>query len=1250
MAEERSFNPLEADLLSSIRLEASAGTGKTYNLERVVCELISRYRIPLNQILVVTFTNKATRELRERIRSILTDQSGEVSGKDPQQRELLLEARHNFDKAAIFTIHGFCQHVLQTYPFESGSAFQQEFLSDHSLVEEGVRDYLYSRFRRICPEDRELIRGFLKGSGNLDEAVGKLVKITMDELDSPGVIRIPDDKSLERALEEMRSFSRGEGPVKEALGVLKTLSWKGPDIFQIFRTLKTRQKEITAEKIAAVLEALPRGEDLAVWLDWFFGKQEDPGGVPASLLLNLYEPFLREKCGKNLSPPDFPDLSLVNAVTDLFSALEPFYDPESPDKGIHRKILGYAFIREVVKGALPLIEDKKKIRGMRDFPDLIKTLHNSLTEDPDGPLARILRQQYRVVLVDEFQDTDRMQWDIFRTLFGRDKDHNLFLIGDPKQSIYGFRGADLSVYFEACDSISEENRFSLGTNFRSRAEVVQGCNYLFQRLFSLPVKGSLPIPFQPVEAAGLKGAFPRDGMGNGIPAITFCEIESGSGKEIESREQLKKAWMNEIVFRIEDLLSSGYTLELKGEPRQVQPGDLAVLMDTNGDCETLQTLLEACGVSSVIYSDRRVLDSDEADLFGLFFKCLAFPSDRSSLRALLISPVFSLSAADLSEMEESGELDEFSLGFHEWKNHCDQGGLIRVFHSLFERENLIPGRVGDSWKNRLLRLRSGDRSCTNLQHLAELFHQEQRDRSLDAHGLYDLFIKMKNDPSPDDQKQVRLDKDGQAVQILTHHSSKGLEYPIVFFSGGLQDGGSGNRSELTFYWDGKRYRDYLLTGDSRKKAALSDWEERKRLYYVSLTRASSLLFMPFFPQIDFCYLTSLYGALCGEKLLKEAAALIKPLPMQDHWPYHSDLKWIDRKGMKQKKAAFNGFLGDLLQEVAGQHSQLFRFAKSRKEELSHELRVSDEKENAHQGPSALQCAEWKGGRGFYDRIIPVDSFSSLTAGAHGLSGDTAGADPDADRDGGDTGEIPPEESTGALGLTRGAEFGNLVHFIFENINFSWGRLSLEEWFENGLFGPSEPLLFLEEAVLRFFDQDWWRENFQALGEMIWNVLNCPLEKTGPLKFLKEPERKAEIEFLFRIPGDSRIRMAEWTKNVREGYLKGFIDLVFLHKGKYYIADWKTTVPSGDGVLGDYEAFRLEETMHTHLYDVQARIYIQALVKHLKNLNSRFDYQRDFGGVYYFFVRGMSCHNSTRGVYFVRPDQDELENFLKRELG
>lgn len=1242
------FNPVEADLLQSVRLEASAGTGKTYNLERVVGELIARYEIPLNRILIVTFTNKAARELRERIRRILSELSRPDSGRSEQEIRLLNEARHNYDQAAIYTIHGFCQHVLQSYPFESGSSFHQEFLSDSSLVEEGVRDFLYSRFRRIKAEDMDLIRGFLKKT-SIKEAIARLVRVTVEEMDSEDLILIPPEGQMQQVLKEVRDFKNQKGDVFDAVSALRECCWNSDDILAIFKTLKTRQQSSTAVKIANVGKELSAAPSLPDWMDWFFSKQDDVGGIPSELLLNLSEHILEEKCGKGCSLDELPDKTLILCVSRLFEALEPFCDGENSSRGVHRQLLGYAFMREAVSGALPIIRDKKKIRGMRDFSDLIRVLHENLTSDADGPLALTLRQKYRVALVDEFQDTDRMQWDIFRILFDRE-DHNYFLIGDPKQSIYGFRGADLSVYFEACETVKTEHRYSLGTNYRSRKELVESCNYLFERLFSLPARGNRPVPFQPVVAAGKKGAVPRDGGDQLLPALTICEIHTGNDKDIENKENLKNAWMKDIALRMDALLSGTASLESMGEKRSIQAGDMAVLMDTNRDCETMQLRLEERGISSVIYSDRRVLDSPEADLFGLFLRCLAHPADQSILASLLISPVFHLPVRDVKTLEQTDHLDQIRILFHNWRDTTDRGGLIRVFHILFEQESLLPGvELKDSWKNRLLRQRNGDRSCTNLLHLAELFHREQKNRTLDARGIFDHFIKMKNDPSPDDQRQVRLDKDGEAVQILTHHSSKGLEFPIVFFCGGMQDGSVGQRTDLTYYWEDKRYRDYLLTSDSRKKAALSDWEERKRLYYVSLTRASSLLYLPFFLQGDFCYLTNIYGALCKEELVQgEEDSLLKDLPLCEQWPLHSEVKWKKSGGIKKKKAALNERMSGLLVDLGQSHPSLFQYSPAERPDDANLLLFPETSGlSTVDTGELLHAAEWQTDAPFYKRIISVGSFSSLSAGAHGYTEDILLDDADRD-DVDDGGDIPPEDLSGPLGLSRGAEFGNLVHHIFETIDFSWADLSPEQWFENSPFGLSEQEVFLEAASLRFFDQNWWLESRRALGEMIWNVLNCPLVHTGVMKNLKEEDRKHELEFLFRINESSRIKMKEWTVPVAKGYLKGYIDLIFRWEGKLYIADWKTTVPAGRGILSDYDTEKLSQTMHTHLYDVQAMIYVQALRRYMLSLDPDFSYEKDFGGVYYLFVRGMG-EDGSRGVHFTRPQEEELEQFLKGSI-
>ena len=1254
MKPEPSFNPLEADLLTSVRLEASAGTGKTYNLERVVCELVARYEIPLSSILVVTFTNKAARELRERIRTILSELSRPEAGRTPKEQKLLSEARHNYDQAAIYTIHGFCQHVLQTYPFESGSPFQQEFLSDNSLAEEGVRDFLYGRFRRIGGEDRDLIRGFLKGSSSLEEGIEKLVRIAADEMDAGTLTLIPGRNQLDLALAETKNFAAGKGAVYQAVSALFNLSWSSDEVLTVFKTLKTRQKAVTAEKIGRVGGLLPGTGDLPSWLDWFYSRQDNLGAAPAELLLNLAEPVLEEKCGKGCSLDDLTDKSLIRGITDLFEALEPFSDGGFSAKGIHRKLLGYAFLREAVDGAVPLIRDKKKVRGLRDFSDLIRGLHDILTEEPDGPLAATLRNQYKVVLVDEFQDTDRQQWDIFRILFGQDADHNYFLIGDPKQSIYGFRGADLTVYFQACDSVAEEQRFSLGTNYRSRRAVVAGCNYLFERLFALPSIGSRSVPFQAVDAAGVKGALPRDCQGRELPAMTFCEVRHPGDKDIESRGNLKDDWIQDIARRAEEMIRDGSTLEDQTGSRRIRAGDIAVLMDTNRDCEAMQLQLEARGISAVIYSDRRVLDAPEADLFGHILKCLAFPADNSALTALLISPVFQLTPATLSLVEQSEQLDQIIMAFHRWKDITDRGGLIRVFHSLFEQENIFPLEgLEVSWKNRLLHLRQGDRSCTNLLHLAEIFHQEQRTRKLDARGLYDHYVRLRHNPGMDDQRQVRLDKDGESVQILTHHSSKGLEYPVVFFCGALNNGSVGNRADLTFYWEGKRYRDYLLTSDSRKKAALADWEERKRLYYVSLTRASSLLYLPFFPQGDFCYLTNIYAALCGDDLVSEEHDLLKPLPLSEQWPLHSEAKWQKSGAIKKKKAALNDKMAEILQDICHRNSDLFRFSIPAGEEADTlPLFPPGYLEQPEEESIRLAAASWKGGTPFYKRVISVESFSSLTAGAHGRipAQDIDVVIDDADRDGGDAGapeeDFPEEvleEQPGPLGLTRGAEFGNLVHYIFETIDFSWGDIPLDQWFAKA-GEPSPQEVFLEEATERFFDQGWWLQSCRALGELVWNVLNCPLKGCRELKHIGPEDRKHELEFLFRVSEATRMQVQEWSVPVEKGFLKGFIDVIFRHEGKLYIGDWKTTVPAGKGVLSDYDEEMLKETMHSHLYDVQAMVYAQALRRYMLSLDPDFSYEKDFGGIYYFFVRGMG-EEGDRGVHFFRPDSKELDRFM-----
>ncbi|MDC7240997.1 MAG: UvrD-helicase domain-containing protein, partial [Spirochaetales bacterium] len=907
------FDPAKADLRQSINLEASAGTGKTYNLERVVCELVERYGLGIDEILVVTFTNKAASELKERIRLLLDERAS--GGKVALQK-----ARQNFDKAPIYTIHAFCQTVLKSYPFESGSPFSQELLSDNSLLEEGIEEVLYREFMDIPDEKRDLIRSCF--SSGIDECITTLVKEVKAALEDSGSIRLPSDGMIERVLKEKDLYTRGEGEIRKAADTLLGFAPDEERLHQILVELPSRSLKTTSKNAAKVWSFLPPAGSLGEWLTAFLDNQ---------CLKKLG--YLSEEKRKDKLPEAPEDIELCRAVDDLFDALEPLLDPDDVNRTIYHKTLGFTYLQELLESSVSVIQKKKSLRGALDFSDLIGTLADLLKKDPEGPLSQVLRNQYKVVLVDEFQDTDSRQWSIFKTLFDC-PEHNYFLIGDPKQSIYGFRGADLEVYFDACSTVDDQNSYSLSTNYRSRSELVEACNTIFGRVFSYELDGFTRVPFDPVESGNEKAPAVVDRQGRQMGAVQFCPVPvDAEENKTASKSKLQEAWMDWAVREIGCLLKGSCSFELEGESRTIRPGDIAVLAESNGVCLEIQKQLSARGISSVIFSDRKIIETPEAEVFGSLLGALAWPESKSASLALLMTSAFDLSSEEVQILQESDSFQEYLLYLQKSREICNQGDLVGFFRAFFEQEIPLSFMEGKgSWRNRLLKRTEGIRSTANLTHLAEIFHGEQKQRSLDMGELYDHYLQMKNNPEADDEKQVRLDQDGQAVQILTHHRSKGLEFPIVFFFGADKSGVSSRDGEaLDYYWDGERYRDYLKTKVSKKKADLSAWEERKRLYYVSLTRASSLLYMPWFPEGDLTYLTTIYAALGGDDLILEEDELFEAETLQDLWPVHS-LRSTDFKKAKKptdtagaKTRIFNDRISEVLSSLASERPGIFAY-------------------------------------------------------------------------------------------------------------------------------------------------------------------------------------------------------------------------------------------------------------------------------------------------------------------------------------
>ncbi len=1216
------FDPEKADLRQSINLEASAGTGKTYNLERVVCELVERYDLGIEEILVVTFTNKAASELKERIRILLDKRAAEG-------KESLQKARRNFDKAPIYTIHAFCQTVLKSYPFESGSPFSQELLSDNSLLEEGIEEVLYREFMNISDGKKDLIRSYF--SSGMEDCISSLVKEVKAVLEDSNSLRLPEQGTIDMVLREKELYARGEGEIRRAADALCAFAPDKDRILAIMKHLPVRNDQRTAANAVKAWDSLAPAEGLGEWLTQF---------VESGLLGKIE--FLSEAKRVDKLPELDEDIDLCRAVDDLFEALSPLLDPDDVSRTIYDKTLGFSFLKELLDRAVDVIQKKKRLRGAMDFSDLIGILADLLEKDRKGPLVEVLRSQYQVVLVDEFQDTDKKQWSIFSTLFDS-PGHNYFLIGDPKQSIYGFRGADLEVYKEACSSVSDENSYSLSTNYRSRKELVEACNLIFDRVFSYKIDGCTDVSFTPVESGNETAPGVVDSQGQPLGAVQLCEINiDAEDNKTANKSKLQEAWMEWAVRETACILKGGCRFELNGVPRVIQPGDIAFLAESNAVCQDIQKHLSEEGISSVIFSDRKIIESRDAEVFGSLLNALAYPDSKSASLALLMTSAFDLSSEDVQILQEGDSYQEYLLYLQNSRELCNRGDLIGFFRSFFEEELPLSFMNGQgSWRNRLLKRAEGLRSSTNLTHLAEIFHGEQKQRSLDMGELYDHYLQMKNSPEDGDERQVRLDQDGQAVQILTHHASKGLEFPIVFFFGADKSGVTTRDGEpLDYYWDRKRYRDYLKTKKNRKKADLSAWEERKRLYYVSLTRASSLLYMPWFPEGDFTYLTTIYAALGGDDLVLEEDELFEAESLKDIWPVHA-VRSDNFKKLKAplntagaKKRVFNDRISDALSSLASGRRQIFNYRTDNPDPGA--LASFSGTEEA---PQPLTLARKTAEDQFGRRITRVVSFSSLTSDVH----DSVHPEDDADRDSQE--ESPDsEELTGALALTRGAVFGNLVHCILEEIDYSWASRPLSDWLEEeGYSGPSDIFSFIEDRAVRFFDQNWWKENKAPLCEMVQNVLNTPLEPVGPLRDLSPEQRKHELEFLMTTtPGT--MSLEDWQAAIDKGYLKGFIDLIFEKDGRLYIADWKTTVPPGKGVLSDYSPANLKRTMALNRYDLQAMIYAHALRRYMLSLNPGFDYEKEFGGIYYFFVRGMG-RDSGNGVHFVRPSETDVLNLM-----
>ncbi len=795
-------------------IEASAGTGKTFTLERLVVDLLLRGR-KLEEILVVTFTEKATLELNTRIRTMLETLAGLTVTPEkpvlapgdpaweltPERQQDLAKALRSFDRATISTIHGFCRQVLQDGAFEGGSLLRQELVDGRSLFGRAFRSLLRTDFNR---EPHALfLRGVARDGGWSPERLEDFLwEVHQEEGHlEPGPVAL--DALLADLPEEIL------GAEAEILQSLLTT----PGVHASTKKAAPRR----VPELIGLLASRPSAFELAAAWDY-------DGLTTASQKL-----------------PEGPGLALGRWLARVQSLL-----PTA------ESILAHTLL-EPTRARL---ESLKAEEGLFDFKDMVHRVRDALRSgEPGAALARRLAARFQVALIDEFQDTDAAQWEIFRRIF-LDQGLPIYVIGDPKQGIYGFRGGDLPTYEDAREAIlGTAQPVELTENHRSTPAIIDAYNHLLTHqtppFFNAPNRYPTPV------TCGKQDLRFRNEAGDDLPPVRVLAVRHAP------KAPVYRTIAHTLALEIRELITGGAYLGPeeafeKAETRaKVRLGyrDVQVLVAKRKEGLMLAEALREAGIPYAFYKQDKLFETEEAlDLLDLL-RAIEQPRDRGRLARALLTPFFGYGPEALEGLPELAEGHPVLERLQGWRELA----LARAFPQLLDE--LIHG---SGLTARLRLALQGDRALTNHLHLAELLIAAAREGSRDLADLIRLLSQWREGtafPPGEEGSLQRLEAEPDAVQILTMHQSKGLEAPIVALFGFT---GPNNQAKVHRYHENHRRCLWLGSKSGPKESFIKEEDDREaeRLLYVALTRAEGRLLLPcFFEETGRSKISGVYRAL-----------------------------------------------------------------------------------------------------------------------------------------------------------------------------------------------------------------------------------------------------------------------------------------------------------------------------------------------------------------------------------------------------
>lgn len=1246
-ADVQALNPLTLPLQGMRLIEASAGTGKTFTIAALYVRLVlghgttasdsaagdavtafSRALLP-REILVVTFTRAAAEELRGRIRARLQEAANLLRLNNPPDEpflsalyhyyearnerlravRVLQQAAESMDEAAIFTIHSWCQQVLQQHAFESGAGFNRRLEQDQkTLLERCVEDYWRTYFYPLEKPKAQWVSAWWKTPADLLKSVQKALPHTEQARDLDTPLQLTVYFNALSTLQRRVAHDRERLDTWAEAAIEKGAFKKNIISDEKLRTQLQHLKRWAALEAPGPLENMgPKAESLAWWA-W---------------------QKLKASCknGAQLEP------------LACFEAIDTFLETYKEEP------VAIDLIQHAVSWIQRRLAHEKRRLAMLHFDDLVNDVYFALTGGQGPRLAAALRERFPIALIDEFQDTDERQYASFKAIYATAPENGLLLIGDPKQAIYSFRGADIFTYLQA-RSDTQGRHYSLDTNYRSAPELVSGINHVFD-LASRDL-GKQPfifngIPFVAVNARPANEQLVHQGQPVAPLTLWSLEGETPDGKTYMQRMGEHAADTIAVLLRDAGNGQAGLR-DRENRLRPLKSADMAVLVRSRTEASVIRDALAQRGVRSVYLSERdTVFATPEAKTLLAWLQAVAMPEDESSLRVALAEPQLRLSLQALDRLQQDEifweqKVEQFKALRVHWQKH----GVLPMLRCLLQQFE-VP--------HHLLTQPGGERSLTNLLHLSEWL--QTASATLEGeHALIRLLqekIRLVEFDDSNEELTLRLESDEQLLKIVTIHKSKGLEYPLVFLPFVCMPARDATPPFIYHDDDGHK-QIYWEDGNTKaKEEALKRFENEQlaedlRLFYVAVTRAKYA-----------CWLGMAEAALPASKN-KPARVL-----------HRNPLAWLlcgkptltaeeYRQGLSRLVSSHTSLAlspvsanapGALIHVAPASNGLTLQEARIMSHPLSYAWSITSYTGivwGANETESSAHAAE---PRPLLPVTLPEESV--LQEERMLIEQTIASVQP-----------LPPALE-GIHAFPAGAQAGTFLHEIME-----WAGADGFDQFARDLATP-DTRETRSAQLLDYCEQRHYQEQHPMLLEWLASFMQTPFmvstdHDARPLRFaeLAANQYRIEMEFWLALGHldqrvlDDIVCASEFPDQPRpallprqmEGMLKGFVDLLLEHEGRYYVLDYKSNRlgPTCDS----YTLEAMRDAMLHHRYDVQYALYTVALHRLLASrLGDAYDYDRHVGGAIYIFMRGVDQEG--HGI-FVRRLPYETVLALEAALG